>query len=183
MKSNLSTIICKLLFIAAFMAVIYSCKSAGVDKSDIQASFLKADANAEELFHVLIISDRYESSQMKFNEQMKRLDDDEGNRNICTKLKDYDKINETCEAVLTIWLYPDSGRIMKIRPKALAQISEVNSLIVEDAKRWNFSFKDDEIEPKVFDIKYRVVLRKLQSDEDIMKEVREKQKDSKGSVD
>ena len=46
---------------------------------------------------------------------------------------------------------------------------------MEDLKRWNFQFAEDEnreiFEPNIFDIRYKVVLRKMQSDEEIMKEV------------
>jgi hypothetical protein len=67
---------------------------------------------------------------------------------------------------------------MKIRPKILAPIAEINTLIVEDIKRWNFDFSGDIIQPTSFNIKYRVVLRKIQSDEEIMKEVMEREKNT-----
>jgi len=155
---------------------IFSCKTIfKEEKIDQYGNYLKQDTAAVEVFRVLILSDRYESSQMKFQDKLEKIDDKEGDKNISDKLKEYDKINETCEGVLTVSLY-NTGKIMKIRPKTLAPIAEVNSLIVDDLKRWNFKFAADVTEPNVFEIKYRVVLRKMQTDEEIMKEVMEKAK-------
>ncbi|MBN2038660.1 MAG: hypothetical protein JW864_01365 [Spirochaetes bacterium] len=144
---------------------------------DKYSEYLEPDPEADELFRVLIISDRYVCSQMRFEDKLTRSEDTEGDRNICDKLKEYDKIDEVAEGILTVWLYPKSGKLMKIRPKALAPIAEVNGLIVEDLKRWNFQFESEEIEPNIFNIKYKVVLRKMVSDEEIMKEVMEKVKE------
>ncbi|MFH0976796.1 MAG: hypothetical protein V1874_13510 [Spirochaetota bacterium] len=167
-----------------FSMIFISCKTI-LKTEDQNDLFLKQDKNAEEVFRVLIISNKYASSQMKFNDKIQKTEDEEGDQNIYTKLKDYDKINETCEGILTVWLY-DSGKIMKIRPKTLTAITEINSLIVEDLKRWDFKYINnvDSADEKeipaakvnTFDIKYRVVLRKIQSDEEIMKEVMEKAK-------
>jgi hypothetical protein len=179
MNSILSTSFFKLLLFISVVSVLsslFSCKTVPKDQTMEQyENFLKPDAEAVEIFRVLIFSDRYESSQTKFQDKLIKIDDKEGDKNIADKLKEYDKINETCEGVLTVSLY-NTGKIMKIRPKILAPIAEVNSLIVDDLKRWNFKFAPDIKEPSSFDIKYIVVLRKMQSDKDIMKEVMEKAK-------
>jgi len=45
-------------------------------------------------------------------------------------------------------------------------------------QRWNFtSPKKRQIAPLKFDVRYRIVLRKKQSDDEIIKEVREKMKE------
>jgi hypothetical protein len=185
---RITSIITKNKFIVItlfFILIISGCKTITKEiPVDEYAAYLKPDIEANEAFHVLIISNRYDFSQMKYQDKIKRSDDADGDNVISSKLKEYDKIDEISEGVLTVWLYPETGKIMKIRPKTLASIAEINSLIVEDLKRWNFELKeqkksdkkDDKIEPNTFDIKYRVVLRKLQSDEDIMKEVQEKKK-------
>ncbi len=161
-----------------------SCKTTAQKEAviDEYKEFLQPDPEAEELFRVLIISDRYVTSQMKYHDKIERIQDSEGDQLITDKLKDYDKIDEICEGILTAWLYPETGRLMKIRPKTIAPIAEVNNLIMEDLKRWNFKFTGA-IEPNVFDIKYRVVLRKIQSDEEIMKEVLEREKKKNGGSD
>lgn len=158
------------------MSFLPSCSTSFKDRAAGKyENFFKPDPDSSEVFRVLILSDRYESSQMKFQEKLSKIEDKEGDKTVLEKLKEYDKINETCDGVLTVSLY-NTGRIMKIRPKILAPISEVNSLIVDDLKRWNFKFAENINEPASFDIKYRVILRKMQSDEDIMKEVMEKVK-------
>jgi hypothetical protein len=179
MKHIINTSFFKLfgiIYSTLLFSLIFSCKSTVEEKTfDQYKGFFKPDEDATEVFRVLILSDRYESSQMKFQDKLVKIDDKEGDKAISDRLREYDKIDETCDGVLTVSLY-NTGKIMKIRPKILAPISEVNSLIVEDLKRWNFKFADSVKEPNSFDIKYRVVLRKIQSDEDIMKEVMEKAK-------
>ena len=168
-----------LFLLFATTIFLFSCKTIIKEPiADLHDDFLNQDATADELFRVLIISDRYSNIQMKFHDQIKKVQDEEGDKNTCNKLKEYDKINEICEGILTVWLYNDSGKLMKIRPKILAPIAEINTLIVEDIKRWNFDFSGDIIQPTRFNIKYRVVLRKIQSDEEIMKEVIEREKNT-----
>ncbi len=179
MKRHINTSICKALIIIivfSMFSFLFFCKTVTkeIEIKDEHEDFLKSNTETDELFRVLIISNRYDFSQMKFHSQLKKVADPDGDLSICGKLKEYDKINETCEGVLTVWLYPDSGKLMKIRPKILAPIAEINTLIVEDLKRWNFQFSDI-VEPNMFDVRYRIVLRKIQSDEDIMKEIRERE--------
>ena len=76
-----------------------------------------------------------------------------------------------------MWLFPDSGGIMKIRPTQLTFLVELDNLMIEDLQRWTFSFPDKSVEPTKFDVKYRIVLRKKLSDEEIMLQIREKIKD------
>ena len=179
MKHVINTSILKIfsvLCVIIIFSVIFSCKTVVIDeKIEAYRDFLKEDPAADEVFRVLILSDRYESSQMKFQEKISRIEDIEGDKIISDKLKEYDKINEVCDGVLTVSLY-HNGKIMKIRPKEIASIAEVNSLIVDDLKRWSFNYVPENTEPSTFNIKYRVILRKIQSDEDIMKEVIERAK-------
>ena len=161
-------------------SILISCSSTGIISdsiSDADKDFLKPNPETEELFRVLIISDKYHFSQMKFNDKLSRTEDKEGDEKISNNLKMYDKIDEVTEGTLTISLYPDSGTLMKIRPKRLSPIAEINTLIVEDIKRWKFKFSSEIIEPNKFNIKFRVILRKIQSDEETMKEVMEKAKE------
>jgi hypothetical protein len=137
--------------------------------------------NPDEVFRVLILSDRYVIVKSADLETIARSDDAAGDKYICDELTKFDKINEAREAVLSVSLYPDTGRIMKVRPKRLAALREIDELIVEDIQRWNIiSPQKKQISPLKFDVRYRVVLRKKQSDDEIIKEVREKMKEKSG---
>jgi len=134
--------------------MIISCKTAEVKdpmKERID-EYLSVDPGAKELFRVLMMS-----------------------------VKKFDKIDEERDGVIAVWLYPDSGRLMKVRPKKLTYLVEIDKLIVEDIQRWSFQFPAKDVYPTQFDVRYRVILRKTLSDEEIMKEVREKIIEKTGS--
>ncbi len=96
---------------------------------------------------------------------------------MCNEIKKHDKFNEVRESVLTVWLYPDSGSLMKIRPKEPTFLIEIDRILLEDLQRWTFKFPRKFVSPTKFDVRYRVVLRKTLSDEEIMEELREKLKE------
>jgi hypothetical protein len=161
------------------LSSIISCTSTGT-KDNIKIvykDYLNQDKNSEEIFRVLLLSDSYLVSQMKLKDKMTRIDDESGDKSACDELKKYDKISEVRDGIISVWLFPDSGKLMKVRPKQLTYLMEIDKLIVEDVQRWNFQFTDKLIDPSQFDIRYKVVLRKKQTDEEIMKEVREKIKE------
>ena len=196
----------KILFIAIALFII-SCSSAQ-RSADINTIFLETNTaylngenEQDEAFRILLSSDRYDVLQLKYKKRISRVSDSGGDRYMQDEVKKYNKINEAHEGVLTIWLYPDTGKIMKVRPRKLiclketvssystgennevqgelVCLKELNELITDDIRRWNFSFPGGSIEPTRLDIKYRVILQKKQSDEAIMKEMqkimREKQ--------
>lgn len=156
---------------------INSCSTAGKLGRE-NKDFLTPDAEAEETFRVLLTSDNYVVSQMKYDDVIKRADDPGGDKYMCKELKKFDKIDVAREGVLSIWLYPDSGNIMKVRPQKPTYILEIDQIINEDIQRWTFEFPKKYIEPTKLDIKYRVVLRKRQSDDEIIKEVQEKMRET-----
>ena len=78
--------------------------------------FLQFDSESEESYRVLITSDRYLVSQMKYKDSLIREEDVEGDQYVYKKLKQYDKIDEMREGTISVWLYPDTGKLMKIRP-------------------------------------------------------------------
>jgi hypothetical protein len=178
------SIITPLLAFALCAAV--SCSTGSLtskDRFDAEnEAFLKADPKAKELFRVLLTSNRYTVSQMRNLDTIKRGDDPGGDKYFMDELKKYDKIDEAREGVVSIWLYPDSGKMMKVRPKNLTFLKEIDNMLFEDVQRWNYEFpRKREIEPNHFDIRYRIVLRKVQTDDDIMKEMREKIKEKTGA--
>jgi len=131
--------------------------------------FLEVDAKSRTLFHVLITSDKYIVSQMRYKKYIKRVEDPGGDKYMTEEVKKLDKINEARTSIITIHLFPDSGRIMKIRPQRTTYLVEVDKLINEDIQRWNFKFPKKIVQPTKFNIEYRVVLRKTQTDEQIIK--------------
>lgn len=142
--------------------------------------FLKGDdKKGSEIFRVLISSDEYTVSHLKFKDTISRTDDIGGDRYMTEEIKKLDKIEEVRTAEVSIWLFPDSGRVMKVRPKTPAYLVEIDKLINDDIQRWNFKFPKKVVEPTKFDVKYRIILRKKQSDEDIIKEVQQKLKESR----
>ncbi len=136
--------------------------------------FLQKDTYPNEAYRVLITSDNYIISQMNFNDTLVREEDSEGDKYICDKLRQFDKVDIMREAAISLNLYPDSGKLMKIRPKTLTYIMEIDNLIVEDIKRWRLQFKEGTVSSNIVDVSYRIILRKKQTDEEIMVEVREK---------
>ena len=160
-----------------------SCKTAEVKdplKERID-EYLSVNPNTKELFRVLMMSDRYLIAQMNHTEKILRNEDSGGDRYMTEELKKFDKIDEEREGVIAVWLYPDSGRLMKVRPKKLTYLMEIDKLIVEDIQRWRFQFPPKDVYPTQFDVRYRVILRKTLSDDEIMKEVRDKIIEKTGS--
>ncbi len=170
------------LFIAATLAgVLVSCKTAEKVAKDPFArenkKFLQIEPKSEELYRVLFTSEKYVVAQMRLESVIQRKEDTGGDRYMMDELSKYDKINEAREGLLKVWLYPDSGRIMKIRPQQPTYLLEIDKLLTEDLQRWAFEFPKNYVTPTVFKVRYRVVLRKKQSDEEIMKEIQEKMKE------
>lgn len=138
------------------------------------SDFLSPDEKADEVFRVLVSSTHYIVSQMKYASVILRVKDTGGDEYIIDEIKRLDKINEIREGLLSIWLFPDSGSIMKVRPQRPTYIVEVDKLLTDDVQRWNFNFPRKIVQPTRFDIKYRIVLRKTQSDDQILKEIQKK---------
>lgn len=139
--------------------------------------FLQINKDAKEVFRVLLTSDDYIISQMKYGKLIRRADDPGGDKYMRDEIKKLNKIDEAREGVISIWLYPDSGSIMKVRPQKPTYIIEIDRLLTDDIQRWNFVFPRKAVQPTRLDIRYRVVLRKRQTDEEIIKEVRQKMRE------
>src|SRR4030042_2223084 len=122
------------------------------------------------------MSDRYVVVQTDHQDTIERQDDPGGDRYICDEVKRYDKIDESREGMYHISLFPDRGKLRRVRPYKSLNLIELDSLVIDDLQRWNFKFPRQVIQPSNLYIKYRVVLRKKQTDEQIIKEVQEKMK-------
>ena len=142
------------------------------NKEFLHASFNPADN--KESFRILIMSDRYQVVQTNHQDTIQRVDDAGGDRFICDEIKKYDKIDESREGMYHINLFPDRGTLMKVRPHRPMNLIELDNLILDDLRRWTFKFPQKVIKPNDLFIKYRIVLRKRQTDAQIIKEVQKK---------
>jgi hypothetical protein len=139
--------------------------------------FLEYNKKTRETFRVLLTSRHYIVSQLKYRSSIKRVNDPGGDSYISDEIKKLNKIDEVREGLITLWLYPDSGNIMKVRPQRPTYIVEIDRLLTEDIQRWNFKFPKTVVHPTRLDVRYRVILKKTISDEDILKEVQQKMRD------
>jgi len=163
-------------------AQLISCKTATIEDirsqiKDDNEAFLKPDKKAAEVFRVLLTSDEYRVVQLKNDQTMVRAKDEGGDKYISNEINKLNMIDEARVGVISVWLYPDTGKIMKIRSQRPTYFKEIDSLLNDDIMRWNFQFPKKVVEPTKFDIVYRVVLSKKQSDEEIIKAVQDKMKD------
>jgi hypothetical protein len=160
---------------------LISCKTATVEEirekiKEDNEDFLKPDKKATEVFRVLLTSDEYRIIQLKYDKTIERAKDEGGDKYISSEIQKLDMVDEVRTGLVSVWLYPDSGRIMKIRSQRPTYFKEVDSLLNDDIMRWNFIFPKKVIEPTKFDIMYRVVLTKKQTDEEIIKAVQDRMK-------
>ncbi|MCX8123314.1 MAG: hypothetical protein N3F66_04030 [Spirochaetes bacterium] len=160
---------------------LLSCSTTAVKETEdpfaLENKKFLEEKNGAELFRVLITPDTYQVVQMNYHDKITRNKDESGDKYILEEAAQYNQIDEAREGIATVWLFPDSGAIMKIRPTQLTFLVELDNLIVQDLQRWTFSFPGKAVEPTKFDVKYRIVLRKKLSDEQIMQQIREKIKD------
>ena len=173
------------IFIMIFAIQFISCTSTGIENIRKQTqkdneAFLKAnkvDKGSTEIFRVLLTSDEYKVVQLKYNNTIERVGDEGGDKYISNELQKLDIIDEARVGLISVWLYPDSGRIMKIRSQRPIYFKEIDALLNDDIMRWNFKFPKKVVEPTKFDIMYRVVLSKKRSDDEIIKEVQDMMKE------
>jgi len=175
----------KVLYIVCALFVLLqliSCKTATVEDihsqlKDENEEFLKPDRDAVEVFRVLLTSDEYRVVQLKNEKTIERARDEGGDKYISSEIQKLNMIDEVRVGVISVWLFPDSGKIMKIRSMRPTYFTEVDALLNDDIMRWNFVFPQKVVEPSKFDIVYRVVLSKKQSDEEIIKAVQDRMKE------
>ncbi|OHD72055.1 MAG: hypothetical protein A2W19_03690 [Spirochaetes bacterium RBG_16_49_21] len=166
-----------LLFMSMIIAFVSCVTSVEKKLESENQEFLKAPFNKledKETFRVTIDSDKYIAVQTDYEETIQRENDPGGDRYICDEIKKYDKIDEAREGMYQIFLYPDRGTLKRVRPYKPLNLIELDNLILEDLQRWTFRFPRNVIQPSMFYIKYRIVLRKRQSDEQIIQEVQKK---------
>ncbi len=164
------------------LLLLISCQSAQISDSRTKLQkeneeFLIPDSKCSEVFRVLLTSDDYKVIQCRNDQTIIRVPDDGGDRYISNEIDKLNIIDEARTALITVWLYPDSGKIMKIRSQRPTYFKEIDSLLNDDIMRWNFTFPKKVIEPSKLDIVYRVVLSKKKGDEEIIKAVQDRLKE------
>ncbi len=121
--------------------------------------------NGGELFRVVMMSDGYYVSQKSHTDRIERLEDSGGDQFFMERLKKYDIVDRETEGMIRIQLYPDSGRLMKVRFLQSTYITEIDKMITDDIQRWSFKFNGP-VSPTSFSIRYRIVLRQRESADD-----------------
>lgn len=177
MKDFLTGFLIATLILGTISCVTSQKQGDGSKADEENREFLKSSGKGGETFRVLLTSDEYKVVQLKYDKTMQRLPDENGDKYISSEIHKLNMIDEARVGVISVWLYPDSGKIMKIRSQRPIYFKEVDSLLNDDIMRWNLSFPKKVIEPTKFDIIYRVVIRKKQSDEEIIKVVQDRMKD------
>ena len=136
--------------------------------------FLEVTPRSPELFKVLLTSKDYIVSQMHSRETIIRSEDANGDKYYSSELRKFDIMDEIREAVFSVTIFPDSGRINRIRPERSTFFHEIDALILEDIQRWTFkSPHRRSFQPTQFNIRYRVILHRSKSDEEILQQIRE----------
>jgi hypothetical protein len=174
-------VIAAMIFIAPIILLISGCTSAHEQyikqTQKENEKFLNPDEQTSEIFRVLLSSEGYQVVQINNQDTIRRVNDEMGDKYISSELQRLDIIDESRVGIVTIWLYPDRGTIMRIRPQRPIYFFEIDALLNDDLMRWNFRFPKRIVEPTRLDIMYRVVLTKKRSDEEIIKEVQDMMKD------
>ena len=139
--------------------------------------FLEVNPKSQDLFRVLLTSENYIVSQMYATSSIERVKDVSGDKYYCSEIKEFDIMDEIREGVFSVTIFPDTGRLNKIRPERSTFLHDIDALILEDIQRWVFrSPHRRSFEPTRFNVRYRVILHKSLSDEEILQRIRQKMK-------
>jgi len=180
----------KLVLFCIFLVFILGCSSSsesikgGVEpkawdpKHPDNVKFLEENnPKVPDLFRVLLTSEGYVVSQMYAQTTIERNADASGDKYYSSRIKDFNIMDEVREGVFSITIFPDSGRLNRIRPERSTFLHEIDALILEDIQRWTFkSPKRRSFEPTKFNVRYRIVLHRSGSDEEILQRIRERMK-------
>ncbi|MBN2434889.1 MAG: hypothetical protein JXK07_06440 [Spirochaetes bacterium] len=156
----------KVVFLSFLSFGIFSCTT--VDPLIKENNDFLSQSSGE-AFRVVMTSDSYLVQQKAYSSNMSRQEDTSGDSYFMERMKKLDVVNEKREGLIRVWVYPDSGRLMKVRFLESTYIQEIDKLIIDDIQRWTFQYNRG-ISPLVFTVRYRVVLRKTMSDAEILDE-------------
>ena len=140
----------KLLFlyiVTMILGSILSCKTIHKKDSDLIESEIKEkdpfldaiDVSDSELFRVKITTTEYKIKQIRHFDKIQRVEDEKGDKEVIKKVKKYQGIIQIERiGIAELWLYPDTGKPMRIRIKKTTGLQEFDLLINEDLTRWRF---------------------------------------------
>lgn len=170
-RTALKSIVPPVLILLILLAVT-SCKTTPVDPMIQKNAAWLAGSNGE-LFRVVMMSNAYIVSQKNYTDKISRAEDTGGDEFFMERLRRYDIVDREVEGMIRVQLYPNTGRLMKIRFLQSTYITEIDKMITDDIQRWTFNFNGP-VTPRSFSIRYRVVLRKRSAADDSMqKEVQQ----------
>jgi hypothetical protein len=162
----------------AFCSLVVSCATSIEKKIESEnQSFLKAPFTAgkdKETFRVVITSEKYEVVQTEYMDTIQREDDPGGDKYICDEIKRWNIIDQAREGLYHIALFPDRGKLMKVRSFKPLNLIELDNLVIDDLMRWSFKFPQNIIKPNKMYIKYRIALKKMGDDKKIRKDLQKK---------
>lgn len=171
-----------LLSITILFSFLYGCKS--IPKAplkdhleELKNEFFEEESDSKEAFRVFLASEGYEVKQMNYEGRMERKADTSGDNYIMNQMEQFNIIHDTRESLIRVWVYPDTGQIMKIRPLRPTYLIELDQLIQEDIQRWKLTYPDNNISPTSFDIRYKTALQKKVTDEEIMQKMKNQMED------
>lgn len=160
----------KILLISVLLFTAFSFFSCKTLDPIEQANQDFLDNSDNETFRVVMMSDSYQVRQLAYTKSMSREEDGSGDQYFMERMKKMDLIDAAREGHIKVWVYPDSGRLMKVRFLESTYIQELDQLIIDDIQRWSFDYTGS-VYPLVFSVRYRMVLRSTLSDDEAKAQV------------
>lgn len=97
-----------------------------------------------ELFHIVASSQGYDVQQVGFEDTLKWIGNESGNKIFQKEVFLYNKIDYTAESLLQVQFYKGTGKIAKVRFLKTSGVSELDSLILDDLTRWKINYIGEE---------------------------------------
>jgi len=126
--------------------------------------FFGREKQKREVFRIFASSENFIIEQLAYEGKIEISSDPGGERSFTEDIGKYDMVDLFVTAIFSVEIYPDSGKLAKIRPVRPAKVSELNKLIAEDITRLRFKFPGKRVEPVKFNIQYGVLLQKKLSE-------------------
>lgn len=134
--------------------------------------FMKIEPHRQEVFRVFATSDYYERQQISQKENIQIKKDPLGDQALSEDLKKYDKVDYYAQGLVWLELYPDSGKISRVRFLQPSGIGELDKVMADDITRWKLEFPKDIITPSRLTVRFAFVLQNRLSREEAMKELK-----------
>ena len=176
----------KKIFVLLVLVSITSCATASL-KNNSSAydpssdSFLTDKPKSKtEVFRVVMTGKDYIISQKSYLDTIKRVEDESGDNYFVEEISALNQISESREGVVEVGLYPDSGKLIQVRFVQSSFLREIDQMIFDDIQRWNYEFPKKKVDPIKFTVRYKVVLEKSVSEDDMVSKMRQQMKERTG---